>query len=155
MSQRVHINLNCNIWENIHSFWPNWAVIWHSIQWFLAMSLLYIMPFGNKVTHKKSPQNLNRLWSVFYSRVQLCRGLVTWICWLLLSLECHLIFWWSWRALISVQAGACSLLVEAAGMGSGWAAQLVSPRGCNHLQQHVLITKSCLDYHTMLNGTLP
>lgn len=50
---------------------------------------------------------------------------------------------------------ASVLLVEAAGLGFGSAAQLNSPQGCNHLLQHLLITEGCLDYHTMFNGKLP
>lgn len=50
---------------------------------------------------------------------------------------------------------ASVLLVEAAGLGFGSAAQLNSPQGCNHLRQHLLITEGCLDYHTMFNGKLP
>lgn len=40
-------------------------------------------------------------------------------------------------------------------VGSGSAAQLASPQGCNHLRHHLLITEGCLDYHTTFNGRLP
>lgn len=54
-----------------------------------------------------------------------------------------------------LQLVASPLPVEAADLGTGSAAQLTSPQGCNHLWQHLLITEGCLDYHIMFNGKLP
>ena len=62
--------------------------------------------------------------------------------WFPLWVKSHLFPRWLWRVLI-------------AALGSGSAAQLASPQGCNHLRHHLLITEGCLDYHTMFNGEPP
>lgn len=59
--------------------------------------------------------------------------------------------WWLWRVLITVLPVGLSSAV----LGSGSAAQLTSPQGCNHLPHHLLITGACFDYHPTFNGKPP
>lgn len=56
---------------------------------------------------------------------------------------------------VALSAGGGGEGGRGGGPGSGSAAQLASPRGHNHLWHHLLITESCLDYHTTFNGRLP
>lgn len=59
--------------------------------------------------------------------------------------------WWLWRVLITVLPVGLS----STALGSGSAAQLTSPQGCNHLPHHLLITGTCFDYHPAFNGKPP